>query len=294
MTPAFQRYVDPARPGSQVWRLGVGLVVILFIYILGIALIGLGLWFVHGTQDIETRLEALARGADPQSMLLMLATFAAAWAGLWVAVKRLHKRSLGSVIGRPAMVLRDFALGLGVIFPVGLLVAYWAGLSLDALPALPLKSWLMLLPLALIGILIQTGAEEAIFRGYLQQNLAARFASPLIWMGLPSVLFGLVHYAPETSGSNVWIIVLVTGFFGLIAADLTARTGSLGLAWGLHFGNNLVPLLFLSAGMGLDGLTLFRIPEGALDDALLRKLLLGDLVALGLVWLVCIALLRRR
>ncbi len=53
--------------------------------------------------------------------------------------------------------------------------------------------------------LIQTGAEELVFRGYLQQQLAARFASPLIWMVLPALIFGAVHYDPATAGPNVWL-----------------------------------------------------------------------------------------
>jgi DNA-directed RNA polymerase subunit RPC12/RpoP len=42
-----------------------------------------------------------------------------------------------------------------------------------------------------VGVLIQTGAEEVLFRGYLQQQLAARFASPIAWMVLPSAIFAL-------------------------------------------------------------------------------------------------------
>ncbi|WP_338153259.1 CPBP family intramembrane glutamic endopeptidase [Pseudophaeobacter leonis] len=56
--------------------------------------------------------------------------------------------------------------------------------------------WLGLLPLSLLAVLVQVSAEEVVFRGYLQQALAARFKSPVIWLVAPSALFGLAHYMP--------------------------------------------------------------------------------------------------
>jgi membrane protease YdiL (CAAX protease family) len=63
------------------------------------------------------------------------------------------------------------------------------------------------LPLALVGVLIQTGAEEVLFRGYMQQQLAARFSSPILWMVLPSAIFAALHYQPEIMGDNTWLMM---------------------------------------------------------------------------------------
>jgi membrane protease YdiL (CAAX protease family) len=210
-----------------------------------------------------------------------------------VAVRLVHGRGWRSLFGHPPRVLADFGLGAAAMLGVG------GGLGLLALPflpglepALPGGQWLALLPLAVAALLIQTGAEELVFRGYLQQQLAARFARPLVWMLLPSALFGLAHYAPDQAGHSAWLVVAATGLFGLIAADLTARSGSLGLAWGLHFANNVLAILVISAMPGLDGLALFRLGEDA--GALMVPLLGFDMALMVAVWGACRLWLRRR
>jgi hypothetical protein len=194
------------------------------------------------------------------------------------------------------MVLRDFVLGVAIMAVVG------GGLSALATPLLPALEqatawdvWLRFLPFALLGILVQTGAEELFFRGYLQGHLAARFGQPLIYMVLPTIAFGFAHYSPAADlGANAWLILVVTGYFGLIASDLTARTGSLGFAWGLHFANNVLAILLISVMGGLNGLALFRLPDGAATGAVLRNLLILDLVLMSAVWGACRLWLRRR
>jgi uncharacterized protein len=43
--------------------------------------------------------------------------------------------------------------------------------------------------------------------------------------------------------------------FGLIAADLTARTGSIGAAWGFHFANNTMAITILATDGTITGLS---------------------------------------
>ena len=97
-----------------------------------------------------------------------------------------------------------------------------------------------------------------------------------------------------TLGENVWIVLASTGLFGLIAGDMTRRTGSLGLAWGLHFANNVLAILLVNVTGALDGLSLLEAPEGAMDAALLRPLLLADMALMALVWAACRLWLRAR
>jgi hypothetical protein len=98
--------------------------------------------------------------------------------------------------------------------------------ALTPLPNTELSLWMSFLPLALVGVLIQTGAEEVLFRGYLQQQLAARFSSPILWMVLPSAIFAALHYQPEVMGDNTWLMMGAVFVFALLAADLTAVTGN--------------------------------------------------------------------
>ncbi|HBS98322.1 MAG TPA: CPBP family intramembrane metalloprotease, partial [Citreicella sp.] len=101
-------------------------------------------------------------------------------------------------------------------------------LSADLQPGLPPVTWLALLPLTLLALLVQTGSEEILFRGYLQSQLAARLPWPAVWLVLPSALFALGHHAPAIYGANAGLVTLWAFVFGLAMADLTARSGTLG------------------------------------------------------------------
>lgn len=293
MTPEFAAYVAPARPRAELWRLVLGFVLILGTYFLWMAGLGLVIWAVNGIGVLEERLDRVAEGADPATLLVLLSTFLGGWLGVWLAVRLLHRRGFGTLFGHPPRVLSGFVLGVLAMLAIGggavlLALPLLPGLE----PVLPLRVWLAFLPFGLLALLIQTGAEELVFRAYLQQQLAARFTSPLVWMGLPSLFFGLAHFAPGESGVMVWLTVAATGLFGLIAADLTARSGALGLAWGLHFANNFLAILVISAMPGMDGLALFRLEGDA--QALLAPLIMADMVLLVAVWGACVLWLRRR
>ncbi len=295
MPPAFAAYVAPARAYPQIWRLVLGILLIGGVYFLWMALIGGALWLVWGVDSLGARITDIGTGSDPWSMIALFATFIGMALGTWAAARLLHGRGWRSLFGRPALVLRGFVTGLAAMALIG------GGLGLVLLsfisplvPATPPAIWLAFLPLALIGVLVQTGAEELVFRGYLMQQLAARFASPWVWMLLPSALFGLAHYAPEQTGDITWTVVAATGLFGLIGADLTARSGALGLAWGLHFANNCLAILLVSAMGGLDGLALFRLPQDSMNVQTLNLLILADMALMVLVWAACRLWLRAR
>lgn len=291
MTPQFAAYIAPARRYPQLWRLVLGFALFLGVYF-SWATGTVYLFALSGGESaVDPRTGALDRLSEPLTVLVLLSSFLGGWLGIWLAARLLQHRGWRSLFGHPPRVLADFVLGAGVMLALGGGAVLMALPLLPALePVLPWRAWLMLLPLALAGVLIQTGAEELVFRGYLQQQLAARFASRLIWLGLPSALFGFAHFTP--GDENVWLVVAATGLFGLVAADLTARSGALGLAWGLHFANNVLAILVVSAMPGLDGLALFRLAEGA--GAMTPALLAADMVLLVLVWGVCALWLRRR
>lgn len=295
MPPEFSAYIAPAKAYPQLWRLILGLMLIAGVYFSWMAGLGLLLWLLSDPADLNQRLLALSSGSDPRSLLMLLTTFIGMGLGAWAAARLLHRRGWRSLLGQPPRVLRDFVLGFGAMALVGGTLGLALLPMLPPLqPATPLPVWLAFLPLALLGILLQTGAEELVFRGYLQQQLAARFAHRAVWLFAPATLFGLAHFAPDVMGSNAWLVVAATTLFGLIAGDLTARTGALGLAWGLHFANNILAILVVSMLGGLDGLALFVLPEGAASETTLRHMLLADMAILLAVWAVCRVWLRRR
>ena len=290
----FDRYVAPARLRPQVWRLLLGLGLMLVIYISWMGAMAGIIGLLMGASRLEEALGAVGTGSTPSSLILLLLTFVGMALGTFAATRWLHKRPVATLFGPRKIVLRDFAVGFGIFAVVALPGILWFLATLDLTRGVAWPVWFMFLPLALVGLLIQTGAEELVFRGYMQQQLAARFASRWVWMVLPSVIFGLVHYAPEEMGASVWMIVFVTGFFGLLMADLTARSGSIGMAWGLHFANNMFAILLFTTGEALDGLALHRLPFSASDTEAILPLLGLDLLGMLLVWAICRRALRGR
>ncbi len=293
-TATFEDFIAPARRRPELWRLFAGLVLIGAVYAAWIGGMAVALGLAARRMEEVPRLDADAIAANPFAVLLLLFSFAGLLVGVALAVRLLHRRSVATLVGPLRVALRDFAFGAAVVAVVGAVgLLLWQGRA-DLEPGVAPGLWLMLLPLALLGLLMQTGAEELVFRGYMQQQLAARFRSALIWMVLPSLAFGMLHYNPAQMGGNAGLIVVATAFFGLIAADLTARSGSLGLAWGLHFANNILALLVVSAGTGMEGLALYRLPEGADTAARLRPLILFDMGLMAVFWGVCRLWLRGR
>lgn len=282
--PAHEDFVAPARARPQIWRIIVGLVLALAVYGGGIALVFGAIYVVSGSDGIQYWATEMVTATGPTGTLLILATFLGMAIGPMIAVMVLHRRSIRSLFGPLPRVVRHFLVALAVC-AVAYGLSYLIPSDLRIEPAMERALWLSFLPLALVGVLLQTGAEELLFRGYLQQQLAARFASPLVWMVLPSVLFGFLHYQPEVMGDNALYIVAATGLFGLLAADLTAKTGSIGAAWGFHFANNVVAILIVALDGPLSGLALYTAPLSA-ASAEIRPLILLDMGTTVVTWIL--------
>ena len=223
---------------------------------------------------------------NPAQTMGFLLTFVFMIAGTLTASILLQGRGLLSLLGPLPYVIRDSARALAALVllygVVTLLPPYGLG---DLQPNLAVPTWLILLPISLILVLIQVSAEELFFRGYLQSQLAARFAHPAVWIVLPSVLFGALHYSPADHGDSAWLIALWATVFGIFAADLTARTGTLGPAIVLHFVNNVSALLFISLDGPLSGLALYTLEADMTDASVLMPLLWVDAAMMGVSWI---------
>lgn len=282
---AQEALVAAAGAKSALWRLGVGLIVVIAIYVAGIAaLFGL-LVVISGWDGAQVWLVRMADADSPTATLLVLATFIGMGIGPLVAARLLHARPLWSLFGEQARLLRHF--GAAAII-CALIYALAALLPVGAVPApnLPLGLWASFLPLALVAVLIQTGAEEVLFRGYIQSQLAARVAAPLVWMIIPSAVFAALHYQPEIFGQNAWIMVGAVFVFALLAADLTAHTGTIGAAWGFHFANNCAAILVVGVEGPLSGLALYTLPQDFVLAADLGWMLAKDVGMMIIVWAV--------
>lgn len=283
--PKFQEFYAPAIETKAPWRLIVGLVILAVVYMLVSFLLGFASILAVGNEAIASIAQSIKGGSAPKDVILLLSTFSIALLGLVLAVKLMHKRGLKSLLGpRMAEVIRNFKIAFIIVFFLTLLsTPIFAFIDLPV-RNLELFTWLKWMVLGVPFILLQVTTEELVFRGYIQQQLAARFNSRLIWYVLPSVLFGLLHYDPETMGSNVWLVVLSAMMFGLIAADVTARTGNLGAAIGLHFANNLYAIAIVSTDGSLSGLGLYKTAYSVADEAAMRSVMIFGLVFIVLLY----------
>ena len=285
-------FIAPARRYPQLWRLVLGVGIVGLVWLLGTFLI-LGLGYASEAILVDMRFDpmlwtgAAALGEAPGSLLLVLGTFGALVLGTWMAARILHGRGMRSLVGRGTGGWARFGVGLAAIAAPGALSYILPiGPEVELLPGLDPGVWWRLLIPAVVLIALQTGAEELAFRGYLQQQLAARFRSSVVWMILPSIGFGLLHWNGTTFGPNAPLIAASAAAFGLIAADLTARTGSLHAAWGLHFGNNCFAILGAGTPGPLSGLALYLIPLDLADPEAMLPLIALDGAALALSWLL--------
>jgi membrane protease YdiL (CAAX protease family) len=83
------------------------------------------------------------------------------------------------------------------------------------------------------------------FRGYLVQQLGARFRNPLIWGLLPALVFGWIHYANGSFPEYSYYYVVSATLFALIATVTVWRTGSLSMAMGMHAANNFASFMIV-------------------------------------------------
>jgi hypothetical protein len=284
----------PAEGRAELWRLGVGLVLIVVIWFA----LARGVIAVLGSLMADdaylTLLDNLQSGDTPGSLTLVLLLSGALWIAAMAVAEILHKRPGRSLLGPWPLFWRDF---LRVTWAVALLNAALLLLPpwdfhASTVPGLPANTWMLFLPTTLMAVLIQTGAEEVFFRGYFQSQLAARVRHPLIWLGLPSVVFGFGHYLPGVYGGNAALIAAWSALFGLAAADLTARAGNLGPAIGLHFVNNFMAFAVTSMQGDMSGLALRQMPFGPGDEAAVAAVLPLDLALIGVSWLAARVALR--
>lgn len=285
----FEAYVAPARLHPQLWRLALGLAVIVLIYIGVFAMMLVGAYPVLGPMNYFGWITGLMEPARADQTLFLLASFVGMGLGVLIATPALHYRTPGSLFGPARDWVRGFATALVTLIPLYAVLFGIGWLLSPPEPNLAVGSWLRLLPAALVLVLIQTGSEELVFRGYLQQQLAARFAWRAVWMGVPALLFAVLHYNPMAE-ANLWFILVGVLAFALAAADLTERSGNLGIAMGWHFINNCSSLLVVSVKGTITGLALFVTPFELADSAMAPLSFGLDILLILAIWRILRAL----
>lgn len=273
----FRSYVDLAAAGrTSLPRILAGtLLVVVVATLLMIALMALGA-FAIGFGWLAAPFGNDVIGADVFSAFLGSRAFLAAailgiagiWPGVWLALRLIHKRSLGSVLGLSRRIAwRDFARAMAattLVAGIGIALNFMIDPSVRR-SDMPVASWIWALPVMAAILLAQTSAEEVMFRGYLPQALATKYASPLVWAVLPALLFAILHWQPASGPLLLAIIIGAIAVFAAAATVLTVVTGNLGAAMGMHFANNVFAFLVMSSETPGRALSLYVARP--LDDA---------------------------
>ena len=293
---AYTPMIERARAYPALWRLLLGAITAILLTFVWLAVIIGALALTMRLHPIDAAQAAFGGAADtPERSIFYLMIIAGLGFATVAAAALWQGRGRRDLVGRGPVVLRHFIIAAGVTLFLALVLSLINSVFSDDPPLernLSVGTWLSWLPFALIALAFQTGAEELFFRGYLQSQLAARFRSPLIWLVLPSIAFGFAHFAPGLPGANSYLYVAFAAIFGILAGDLTARTGSLGAAWGWHFANNSFAVLFVATEGSVTGLGLYRAPGGLNEAITISPLLLIDLAIVVGIWFVIRRVLR--
>lgn len=287
-----RQFVAPALARSELWRTFAGGVLITLASVIFVIALFALLQMHYGTLLALGFGLAMQTAATPGAMTLLLFTFTGTALGVFGVVRWVHGRSAMTLFGPRRAFVHDFTRVFGALLLLQLVLAPLSLTSEGVSRHHGLGEVLPWLPLGIAGILVQSGAEELVFRGYLQQQLAVRFRSPLIWMGVPSALFGLAHFDSANFAAAAPLIVLWAVAFGCLAADLTARTGNLGAAIALHFVNNVFAMAVLSPAGEMDGLALWTVPLDLNNPSHVVQMLAGDVALMIISWLAARVALR--
>lgn len=294
-----QDFIRPAWSAPEVWRVMVMLVAFEFVFMLSPIVFTSFL-------STDAAVDAFYEGTTAFGTLSQFSSFGIAALGLLILLRLLHGRGFWTLVGPAEDAKRDLlrvTWGVAMILLVLELLPPWINLA-DLAEVRDFDTWVILIPFTLVALLIQVGTEEMFFRGYLQQQLACLSRSRWAWMFVPSAMFGALHFWNGNGAADGTLWALWAFALGMACADLTARTGNLGAAIGLHLANNAFALLVVGVkDWPSSGVALFLYPyeDPALYaygiEALLTPWIIIELFAmvLGVVimWLAArIALVR--
>ena len=195
---SYQRYealIAPARAKASLLRLILGLVITALLYMLLLRLSRQVLLSIMGEAWFEQTLQ-LPGPSSPSQMFVILGSFVFMTAAVSFTVWSLHHHSPLLLIGDFARARGQFFRTIGSLFVMATVVAVIASYGTTFVQNLPLSQWLGLLPLTLAFLLIQVSAEELVFRGYLQSQLAALGLHRLVWLVIPSAILAFCIMTP--------------------------------------------------------------------------------------------------
>jgi len=195
-----------------------------------------------------------AIGVSPFAYMLFLLVFPFSLIALYLGQKFIHKRTILSLHTAAKKIrwsrgIQAFLLtwaGLGTFTLVG----HFSGLS-------PINTnfdagrFVIYALVSLIFLPMQSGTEEIVFRGYLNQGFTHILKNKWIAFIITSILFACMHLSnPEAlKGAEDGILILTMSsyfFFGFIACLMVWMDDGLESAIGFHAANNTFAAIFVN------------------------------------------------
>lgn len=264
-TSEFQAFISHAQSRPQLWRFLLCSALAIAIYLA----FTVGLFAtVFAVTSGRLPTVDVAQATTRFSAGFLLFSFSGALIGLTLSLWLFYRRGLASLMGPIRQSSQDFLRAAGTFTAVSCVLGVPLILISGTSPNQSFASVLMFLPLVAALVLLQTGAEELFFRGFVLQHLAARFQSPWVWLILPSALFGILHYDGTISPDRAFGIVAMITLTGILWSDLTRLTGNIGAALGWHFANNLLIATFIGFNDYFNGFSLRVLNFGYADAPL--------------------------
>lgn len=264
-------YVEAARRGGhRWWRYLLGLVVILFSWlVVGSAASLLVAFALGGREGIAAFGQADSSVIGPLGLFLgIMASFLFFLAGVLIAVTLVHRRHPRTLVtAREKISWRRVGQGFVAWFIPACLV-----LGLGQYLFYPdtfsftssLATFALFVPLALVLTTIQATTEELFFRGYIVQGASVIWANRVFLALAAAVVFTIPHLLNPEASAGGWLTVFLNYFLGpgLVWVVVSLVDGTTELAIGAHFANNIGGILLINtAGSAITTPALFTVSE---------------------------------
>lgn len=238
-------YVAEARTGKHSWwRYALGMLIVLIVWlILGSIVSLLIAYAVSGGLD-TTQLDPVV------GFVVTMAGFPFFLAGLILTVKLLHRRPVRSLITHRTgidwkRVGQGFVVWL-ILWSLGQFCRFLLDPGSFSMTD-DVVGLAMFVPFAVVLTAIQTTTEELFFRGYVVQTASLVWGNRIFLTVVSAALFTVPHLANPEAGTGGWLTVFF-GYFlgtGVVWAVVSLLDGTIELAIGAHFANNIATILLV-------------------------------------------------
>lgn len=271
------------------WKLAL-FIPALVIFMFGFGVVSQILFMLFASGDSPFITEDFAAMEAPQVILLGLGSIAILHLFVWFWVGVVHGRGYWQFLNPSHLRLSEAFKQVGIYFGLTAIAAIISAIILpfhqDIQFVANWKLWsIWIVPIVLM-ILLQASAEEAVFRGYLQQYIAYYFPNFWVYGVIPSVIFGFLHYFNFPDDPFLaWAATISISVFGIIMADWARVTKSTLGPILYHSLNNILLIAFIGNSLEPSDMHLLRIDYSDTSELQLALVFVSEVVINAVIYL---------